>query len=427
MNFTPAASFIAGILLTASASFAEPPRDELDQRIRALQSEIDQLRERFGRDHPHDQPAEPTREEPAEVGILEPPVERPGPLEGWPWMGYDGGFFVRSADDNFALRLRGRLQPRFEYTNRGRDENATSFYMRRIRIDLTGHAFTDRLTFRIMPELARDANLRDGFVNYAFQPTLQLRGGQFTVPFQWHRFISGSRQHFTERSLTSETLGFRNGYDIGIMLHGQNKARTWHYGLGIFDGSGRNTRISNSEGVMASGRFTYAILGQVPRDETDYARSEAHNLSIGAGLQTANKSEIRNWDLGRSTAGNRRADWITGTADINYRWQGFSIAAAGYLREVDPDDALVDSYTGGGYMVSAGYAIIPELLEGVARYDWLRLDLDEPDTRIEEWGIGLNIYHRGHDWKTRINYLHQTGFGQDGRLGRFIVEHHLQF
>jgi hypothetical protein len=441
-------NLLAAALLAASAgtAIAQPPEEDLAAQIRALQAQIEAqqrtldaqqralnaLQAQLETRPPQEPPppprppaADPVIEDPAIVGVREAPEGPPGPLEGWPHIGYDRGFFLRSADGDFGLKVGGWVQPRFEYTIRDDAENLSSFLIRRARVDVTGHVFNDRLTFRIMPELARTATLRDAFINYAFSPEVQLRGGQFTVPFQWHRFVGPRRQHFAERGIASEALGFPNGRDIGLMLHGQNEARTWQYALGVFDGAGRNVALSTSDGNMASGRITLALIGQVPRDETDYAHSARQNLSLGLGVQAANKNEVRAWDLGRSPAGNTRADWVSGTADLHYRWRGFSIVGDGYLRRVRPDDDAVDAYTGGGYMVSAGYAIMPDFLEAVARYNWLRLDLDDPDTRMEEWGLGLNFYHRGHDWKTRLNYLNQTGLG--GKFGTVIVEHHLQF
>jgi hypothetical protein len=339
---------------------------------------------------------------------------------------YDHGFVLRSPDDNFRLNIGGWLQPRYEYTRRsGNAENLSSFFIRRARVDLRGNAFTPDLTFRVMSEFARTANLRDAWINYAFDTGWQARFGQFTVPFQWHRFVGPRRQHFAERSLVSESFGFPQGRDIGASLHGNNPARTFAYAVGFFDGAGRNIERSDSSGNMASGRVTYALLGTVPREESDLAWSENPLLAIGAGLQGATRNQARQWDLGRSPLGNRRADWATVTADARFALRGFSIAGEGYARRVNPDDPLVDDYTGSGWGVTAGYFIIREKYELVGRYNRLRLDTDDRATQETEWGLGLNVYHRGHDWKTRINFLSHTTDAL--REESILFEHHLQF
>jgi phosphate-selective porin OprO and OprP len=324
------------------------------------------------------------------------------------------------------MNIGGWLQPRYEFTSRQDAEDLNSFYIRRLRLDVRGHVLSPNLTFRLMPEFARTANLRDGWINYAFTPEMQVRAGQFTVPFQWHRFVGPRRQHFAERGVPSETFGFPTGRDAGIMLHGQNAARTWNYGLGVFDGAGRNVQFSNSSGLLLSGRLGVAALGQVPTDETDYrANITQPNLAFGAGVQAAQKNEVRAWDLGRSETRDRRANWVSGTLDTQFRYRGFSAAAEGYLRRVNPRDGAVGSYTGRAFMLTSGYAIVPDQYEVVGRFSRLRHDVNDPNTTEEEWGVGLNIYHQAHDWKTRINYLNHSGFGF--RTGTVIVEHHLQF
>jgi phosphate-selective porin OprO and OprP len=330
-----------------------------------------------------------------------------------------------------TIAIGGWLQPRYEYSIRHGEENLSSFYMRRVRLDVRGQVIWPALTYRVMPELARTANLRDAWLNYAFSPAAQVRIGQFTVPFQWHRYIGAGRQHFAERGVPAETFGFPTGRDIGIMLHGQNPAGTLAYSLGIFDGLGRNTAVSNSDGHMASARLTWAAIGPLPREESDLARRDEPGLSFGLGIQGANKNEARAWDIGRSASTNRRADYVAGTADVSLRWMGFSLAADGYLRQVSPDDPAVDTYDGWGFMLSSGYFIMPQRLELVARYSELRIDSDAPETRGREIGAGLNIYHRGHDVKTRVQFLTNVagvdppaGFGRDGI---FLVEFHIQF
>ena len=109
---------------------------------------------------------------------------------------WDTGFEFRSADGNFGLDIGGWLQPRFEYTHESDDENITRFRLRRARLDFRGHVFDERLTYRLMSEFAGNVTLRDGWIDYAFDEAAHLRAGQFTVPFQWHRFIGPRHQHF---------------------------------------------------------------------------------------------------------------------------------------------------------------------------------------------------------------------------------------
>lgn len=334
---------------------------------------------------------------------------------------YQNGFIIGGWEDDFGLKVNGRIEPRYEYRSSDSAEDTSSFYLRRARLDFQGHVYEPRLTFRVMAEFARTASLRDGWINYSWRREFGLRVGQMTVPFQRQRAISGSRQHFTERGQPSEAFGVPGGYDIGVMLHGTGPERRWRYGVGIFDGSGRNTKESNSSGNLVSGRVSRAIAGQLTADESDLARSASPQVAVGAGLQGATKNELRDWSLDRSD--DREADFLAATADIHLAWKGFSAAFDYYLRRVFPE--ATGDYTGDGFLVTAGYLFPGGRFEPVLRYSDLSLDRKDPSTRAKEVGAGLNVYHRGNNFKTRINYFRQD---QSGSIDDVcLVELHLSF
>lgn len=349
----------------------------------------------------------------------EPPEE--APRAGWE----DGSFFLESADGTYRLTLGGRIQPRYELVDPTDAEETSSFFLRRVRLDVQGHLMDERLTFRFMPELAGEVSLRDAWLNYAFDPRLELRAGQLVVPFHWHRAISGNRQHFAERSRPSETFGFPRGYDAGVAVHGRNRANTLHYGVGLFDGAGRNVRDSDSSGHMASARGAWAITGTVPQEEPDLAHSAEFGTNVGLGLQGAVRNEARAWDLGRSDAANPRADFGAVTGDVSVRWRGFSAFAEGYLRRVHPDASGVDAYTGNAHTLGTGFFVVPRRFEVVPRRSDLRLDRDAPLTRERQWGLGLNAYPADHSWKTHGQILRTSEAARSRTVGP--VQIHLQF
>ncbi len=332
---------------------------------------------------------------------------------------YRNGFILSEGED-FALRLNGRVQARYEYFSPEAGEDLSSFYLRRVRLDFRGHIFDSRFSFRIMPDLARAATLRDGWIHYAFSPAANITAGQMVVPFHRQRSVSGMRQHFTERSIPSETFGMPSGYDIGVMFHGSRPDMRLRYAAGVYDGVGRNTKQSNSNGNLASARIMGAALGRIATDETDRAISETPNVTLGLGAMGATKNEVRNWALGR--AADNRADFISATADIHLAWQGFSGAFDYYFRHVSPE--ATGGYTGDGFLVTGGY-LIGGRYEPVVRYSRLILDRRDDNTENRQTGGGLNIYHRGHNLKTRINYFREDNAGLIDNT--FLVESHLSF
>jgi hypothetical protein len=324
------------------------------------------------------------------------------------------------------IDLSGYVQTRYEYTVRPNAEDLSSFYISRARLQFRGEALPG-LTFMIMPEFARTASMRDAWVDYRVADHLNFRGGQMTVPFQWYRYVTQRAHHFAERGVPSENFGFPDGRDIGVMIHGLNLARTLHYQVGIYDGSGRNTQRSNSAGHLVSARLSTAALGTVPREESDFARSPRPNLAFGFGVQGATRNEIRAWDLGRSTLGSSRADWLTGTVDANFQFGGFSLTADGFFRRVNPDDPSVDTYDGGGFTISSGVFLMPDL-EVVGRFSDLHLDLDASATRQRELATGLNWYIRDHGIKTRLQYFAVEPPGRSfGAIGAVMLELQVSF
>lgn len=349
------------------------------------------------------------------------PSPAPAPRGGW----QDGSFFLESADGDFRMTVGGRVNARYQFDDPVAGEHLSSFFLRRVRLDLRGHLLHPRLTFRVMPELTGTASLRHAWIDYAFDPALQVRVGQTAAPFQWHRFVSSTRHQFAERSAPSETLGFPGGFDVGVLVHGRNAGNTFSYGVGLFDGAGRNVRESNSAGHMVSSRLTWAAAGELPREEPDLAHSEAVQITFGMGLQGANRNGVRAWDLDRSAAANRRADWAAGVADVSLRWRGFSGFLEGYLRRVSPDDPQVASYTGRAHTLGAGYFVVPRRLEVVGRTSVVHLDRDDPATRERQWGGGANIYHHGHLFKTHVQYLRTDRVEGVGNV--VLVQLHLMF
>jgi phosphate-selective porin OprO and OprP len=322
-----------------------------------------------------------------------------------------GSLTVATADGRIRVQMGGVIQPRFQFLDDPHGEGTNSFLMRRVRLDLRGSVLDERLIFQILPEFAGSgASVLDAWVEVRLAESARLRAGQFVVPFHWQRYVSAARQHLAERAPVSGEFGFAGAWDTGVALFGTNRGGSVAYGAGVFDGAGRNVGVGTSPGLMGSGRITWAVLGPLPREEPDLARSEALGLSLGGALQGAHRNEVRAWDLGRSAVGNGRADWRTATVDASLRRMGASVAGSAFLRRVDPADPGVESYTGRGYMVSAGYFVFPRHVELVARHSRLRLDTDDAGTRDREWGTGLNLYHAGHDLKTHLHYWNRHRF-----------------
>ena len=164
---------VASLHVDAGEAELRAELDALRERVEVLESENRHLRDRL--DSEQDAWLRGRRAD--EVRAL---VEEAIAGSGLQTAGLENGrFFLQSSDGRYRLNVGGRVQARYEYRSSAVDGDTSSFFLRRVRLDFRGHLGDERLTFRIMPELAGTATLRDGWINWAFDRALQVRVGQF--------------------------------------------------------------------------------------------------------------------------------------------------------------------------------------------------------------------------------------------------------
>lgn len=314
------------------------------------------------------------------------------------------GLTITSADGDLSMTFGGRFQLRYEMGLDDFEPGHSSFFLRRLQPDIRGEAFGGDLSFRLMPDLSRQASLRDGWVSYRFSDGLQLRAGQFTVPFNWERHAPPTRHNFVERSVANDQFQAATGRDIGLMVHG-NPVDRFHYGVGVFSGQGINQRFSDTTGHLFSGRIAYALAGEYPLTEVLVRPAEEMNLAIGAGAYLAIDNTARDWnplfDFDDPTAEppGSEANVLSTTADLHLQISRFSMHLAGFFWNVSP---TAESYQGFGYTGHLGALILPERLLATARYSESRPDLDEEELSRREVLLGVQIFHRGNDSKFHV-------------------------
>lgn len=300
-----------------------------------------------------------------------------------------------SPDDLFSVTLQGRVQARYEYLEEDQAPNTSAFSLRRVRLDLSGHTLNPDITWRIMPELNRSASLRDGWINYRFSNTHQIRVGQFNVPFAWERDASSSRQQFVEFSVANNEFQWADGRDIGVMAHGRIGDR-FRYGTGVFGGNGRNVEQGATTGHLYTGRVSYDWLGSYPNTEALITPVNGIQLATGLGLGYANRNTARDW-----TEDDESAAITSLTADLHLLTGGFSGHLMGFYREVDPS-APTQSYEGAGYTIQAGHLLIPNRMFASFRYSYSEPNKDEQLGRIKESMLSIQLFQHGHQLKLHL-------------------------
>jgi phosphate-selective porin OprO/OprP len=213
------------VVVTNDAA-AKQQIEELDQKVKVLERnrELDQ--------------------EAAEAKAKEAPLITVG----------DQGFALSSANGNFGLQFRGVLQvdSRTFFEDHGTVGN-DGFILRRVRPILQGTVFRD-FDFLFVPDFGTSNNggnggnaptpqIQDAYLNYRYNPALQIQGGKFKGPVGLEQLQADRDVLFNERALPTDLVPNR---DLGFELHGDLFKGVASYAAGIFNGVGdaRNSSLS---------------------------------------------------------------------------------------------------------------------------------------------------------------------------------------
>jgi phosphate-selective porin OprO/OprP len=155
----------------------------------------------------------------------------------------DSGLVARSPDTNFVFALRGVLQvdSRTFFGNETIQGN-DGFLLRRARPILQGTVFRD-FDFMFVPDFGGSSVvIQDAYLNYRYEPWMQLRAGKYKVPIGLEQLQSDPVTLFNERSLVTDLVPNR---DIGFQLWGDIAGGLLNYAAGVFNGVGDSRNTSN--------------------------------------------------------------------------------------------------------------------------------------------------------------------------------------
>lgn len=353
------------------------------------------------------------------------------------------GLTVTSADKKFQATFRSRVQMRNSFQHDGaKDLNTNEAQIKTLRFFASGYALSPDLKYTIQlafgsGDFEKDSSspIFDAFVEYVKLRDLNIRVGQYFVPFDRARTIREFALHFVDRQGVVRELTLDR--DVGIMfssqdLFGLNGKLAYHLFVGGGDGRNRVADKANASGpqkpgVLGVARVTVRPMGPFDDDqEGDLTRSAKPRLAIGAGVGY-NVSTDRQ----KSTYGNTYTqgtfNYLHAAADLVFKWHGLSLLTEGVLREAnkkqnagtDADgNAVVErSRSGFGYFVQAGQ-MLTDQWELTARWDDLHARKGTDPAFVKEVkasgrqaGAGLNLYLNGHFLKLQSDYFFI--FGED--------------
>jgi phosphate-selective porin OprO/OprP len=240
---------VCWLLVSGQISRAQNPRlsqtnADLEQRVQDLEETVRRLREvrpvvsDSDRNNSHVQRASATQG-PTESGsgaaapspnaavLIDPDSvsakESDEPLAGW---SEKRGFYLRSADDRFNLRVTGQIQADYRAFLDERDyTDIDSFLVRRARLGIEADMFT-YYEFRLLPDFSNRQSptspattvIQDAYLNVHYWDAFQVEAGKFKQPCSYEQLIQDRFVPTLERSMIDQLVPQR---DEGIMVHGK--------------------------------------------------------------------------------------------------------------------------------------------------------------------------------------------------------------
>ncbi len=210
--------------------------------------------------------------------------------EGNQTAGFKDGFFLRSSNRRFLLRIRGFLQGGYTariysgdvtYNGKQVGTDESSFDLRRARFELGGHVSSKILGYHLELSFGEQdpGPLLQAYGSMSFFPPLNLRFGKQKIPMGRQFMIHSAFQHFIDRS--SVTQSFTPGWDTGLVIHGDVPLfGSISYQVGIFNGAGSSAQHDDNTDFLYAARVVYEPMGKIPYSEGDTFTND-YRLALG--------------------------------------------------------------------------------------------------------------------------------------------------
>jgi len=331
------------------------------------------------------------------------------------------GLDFRSPDGNFHAHIDWRAQIRLTQSNvsgdsvdQSPDVREGDLVVNRARFKLGGHAYRPWLSYYFEYDFPSSRMLDLRFTLEA-SDALQLRVGQWKVPYNRERVDSSGKQQFAERSIAtpSFTLDRQQGALVFGRLWGGWAADSW-YNVGVFSATGRGG-TGSVEDPMWLGRWQWNFLGRdLGFSQCDIRLREQPAGSVAVagatwrGPYTA-FSSAGGGELPGFEPGDRdRYDVSQYMIETAFQWRGFSWQQEYHRKTVD--DTATDTVTelAGGYF-QAGFfphvlaQWVPRPLEVALRYAEVDPDVNRPDDLWHEATLAFNWFFHGHRNKLTLD------------------------
>ncbi|MGE0396165.1 MAG: porin [Kofleriaceae bacterium] len=343
------------------------------------------------------------------------PTPPPAPTEetkAKPNAGFDKGFFLRSDDDKYALKITGRFQPFFNYSYvTATKDSKPQFEMRRMRLVLDGHIHGKNLLYKFQADFGKGhPTVKDAHIDVKLANETWLRFGQWKRPFSRQQINSSGRLEMTDRSITDRAFGA--GRDVGIAIRNDyEKSPEVEWTLGVFNGRGEAPALTGTVtvdpmtgmGTLGStsttnvpSEFRPAVVGRVGYNSKGMKGYSEADLEGGPLRFGAGASVWLEGDFDDDAVSSQKVQ-----ADYILKAEGFSTTGGVYFMTAQDGDSILDQASSlFGFHAQAGYMLAPKW-QAVARYGYINdVTLKSTTARDQqEIAVAGNFFGVGHDAK----------------------------
>ena len=267
------------------------------------------------------------------------------------------------------FQLDGYTQLRYQFFDE--PVKFDGFDIRRAYIGLRG-SINPYWGYRLQADFANSPRLMDAYAEFKYNDYINVQFGQTLLPFSLENLTSNSKTDFIDRSQIIESLvsrkgdviGDQNGRDIGVQAGGVllklNGKSLVDYKIGLFNGAGINGGDKNKTKDVVARIVIHPFTG----------------LDLGASYYDG----VGNYGTPADNKGRNRLG-----AELSYEWSSLSIKGE-YIKG---KDGIINRE---GYYAQAGYYVIPQKLQFLAKLDSFDPDTDIDNNKLSWYVAGLNLY-----------------------------------
>ncbi|MCW5624865.1 MAG: hypothetical protein KIT73_09140 [Burkholderiales bacterium] len=210
---------------------------------------------------------------------------------------WNNGIVFQTGDQRTSWGLSGRVHADYRYFDG--DTAASTFDVRRAYLTLSGR-YNDWLTWDVTGDFAQTGTTLDvAWVNAAFSDALQVRLGQFKMPFALEELTSSRFLDFQERSFVDRLAPAK---ERGAMIHGSPYLGTT-YALALSNGQGKN----NNE--VSPKYDTPDLVGRATLNVAELLNAQAKAVyHIGAAFSYGELSTSTTTNSGTAAIGNQNSE-----------------------------------------------------------------------------------------------------------------------